>query len=401
MAKKSISGTTKSDRLYLKNKLAILLAFFVTAATLQSNREIKAKSVLHLPPRLQALIDSTVAETYNYNFTPALAITDSMIARYPGRPEGYIYKCGIYSKMLAESYFRHRDSVWNVYRRIVDRACKLSKDRVKAHPDDVDDLFHYASALVYRSRYEAAKSDWLGLMSDGVRSRKLLERAIGLDSTFYDAYSGIGAFNYYAAHLPWYLKPVALILGIQGNERKGIADLKKAAQLGFYARAESASFLADIVYKEKKNYRVIARIALRLHTQYPGNLDFVRSLCFAYYKMNDFEQVVHYADPVLARYGGPDSTRFRSLAFIRFYRGEAYAALRRNYDLAIADYSRTIEMGESSMLVSRAYYGRGSIYERLGLKRKAVLDFKTAIRLNGDYNACKLARAALDSLEVH
>ncbi len=350
---------------------------------------------------MQVLIDSTVEETYNYNFIPALTITDSMIALYPVHPEGYIYKCGIYSKMLSENYFKNPDSVWSIYKHTVDLACKLSKESVESHPRDVEALFHYASALVYRSRYEAARSDWLGLMSDGVKSRDLLEKVIRLDSTFYDAYSGIGAFNYYAAHLPWYLKPVALILGIQGNQRKGIADLKKAARLGLYARAESASFLADIVYREKKDYPRIARIALQLHLQYPGNLDFLRSLCYAYYEMQDFEKVVHYADPVLARYEGADSTRFVSLAFIRFYRGEAYAALKKNYNTAIADYSKTIEMGESSMLVSRAYYGRGSVYERLGMKRKAVSDFETAIRLNGDYHACRLARAALDSLNEH
>lgn len=379
----------------------LLIAALGSAIFLGSCPTTRAGQRPDSPGTIEAMIDSTVYETYNYRFNRALEITDSMIALYPDRPEGYIYKCGIYSKMLAEDYFKSPDSVWKIYKRLIDKACELSRKSLQADPDGVVRLFHYASALVYRSRYEAAESDWLGLMSDGVKSRKLLEKATKLDSSFYDAYSGIGAFNYYAAHLPWYLKPIALVLGIKGNEKEGIAELKKAAEFGDYSKAEAASFLADIVYAKRNNYEKIVELDLELRKLYPGNLDFIRSLCFAYYKMHDYDEVIRYADPCLAGYNGRASTKFLSLAYIRYYRGEAYAALRMNYGGAIADYSKTIEIGQPSVLVSRAYYDRGSVYERLGMKRKAIADFRTAIRLNGDDHACELARAALDSLKAH
>lgn len=303
--------------------------------------------------------------------------------------------------MLAEKYFASPDSVWSLYHVIVDRACRLSKRAVEKSPHNVHALFYYASALVYRSRYEADKSDWFGLMSDGLKSRKVLEKVVGMDSSFYDAYSGIGAFNYYAAHLPWYLKPAALVLGINGNEKEGIRELREAARLGDFAKAEAASFLADIVYTNQKNYPGIIRLSSQLHDAYPGNLDFIRSLCFGYYKLHDYEAVLRYADPCLALFNGPDSLRYVSLSYIRYYRAEAFKALKRNYDDAIADYSRTIEMGRPSVLVSQAYYARGSVYERLGRRRKAISDFKTAVKLNGDYKTCREARTALDSLESH
>ncbi len=350
--------------------------------------------------KLDALIDSTVENTYNYRFRKALDFADSMIAAYPDRPEGYVYRCGIYSKMIAEDYFLSPDSIWNVYHAVVDRACSISKKRAELAPDNVHRLFYYASALVYRSRYEAAKSDWFGLMADGLKSRKILEKAVKLDPRFYDAYSGIGAFNYYAAHLPWYLKPIALILGINGNEKVGIEELKKAAENASYSKAEAASFLADIVYVDKKDYSGIVRLSLALHRMYPGNLDFVRSLCFGYYRLHDYDKVLRFADPCLADYRGADSLRFVSLSYIRFYRGEAYAALRKHYGEAIADLSKTIEMGKPSVLISQAYYGRGSVYERMGERDKAIMDFETAIKLNGDDNACRQARIALDSLQT-
>ena len=381
-----------------KNYIAAA-AIFAVASLLAFRAEAQTDGGPVAHKRIDALIDSTVENTYNYRFGHALEFTDSMIAEYPDRPEGYVYRCGIYSKMIAEDYFRSTDSIWNVYHVIVGKACSLSKKQVESAPDNLRRLFYYASALVYRSRYEAAKSDWFGLMADGLKSRKILERAVRLDPDFYDAYSGIGAFNYYAAHLPWYLKPIALILGINGNEKVGIEELKKAAEHGSYSKAEAASFLADVVYVAEKNYSGIVRLSLALHRMYPGNLDFVRSLCFGYYRLHDYSSVLRFADPCLAEYRGADSLRFVSLGYIRFYRGEAYAALNMNYGGAIADLSKTIEMGEPSVLVSRAYYRRGSVYERMGEKDKAILDFETAIRLNGDDNACRQAKIALDSLK--
>jgi tetratricopeptide (TPR) repeat protein len=348
---------------------------------------------------LRMMIDSTVQQTYDYRFEAALATTDEMISAMPERPEGYIYKCGVYSKMLTEECFESPDSIWREYKHLVDEACRISKADYEATPDSVRALFNYASALVYRSRYDAMKSDWFGLMSDGVKSRKLLEKAVAVDTAFYDAYSGIGAFNYYAAHLPWYLKPVAFVLGISGNEEEGIAQLRKAASRGHFSRVEAATFLADVVFTDKKDYGEVAKLALALHTLYPENLDFVRSLCSACYKLHNYDKVVHYADQTIGRYKTSDSARFLSLAYIRFYRGESYLALKQKYDVAISDYGHAIEMGEPSGLVARAYYGRGSAYERLGKKNRAILDFETAIKLNGDDIACRQARMALDSLK--
>ncbi len=380
-------------------KFLSLLAALVVSSTVGICQPGRATRQPVLPQRMQVMMDSAAHQTYNYRFDDALMTADSMISAYPDLPQGYIYKCGIYSKMLVEECFDSPDSVWQEYKKTVDIACKLSRKELKVNPDNVEGLFDYAGALVYRSRYEANGSDWLGLLSDGVKSRKVLEKAIELDPDFYDAYSGIGAFNYYAAHLPWYLKPVALILGISGNEREGITQLEKAARFGNYSKVEAASFLAEIVYTNKKEYDEVAKLTLELHDRYPGNLSFVRTLCHACYKLHDYAEVIRYADRSFARYPASDSGRFLSLAYIRFYRGESYAALKVNYNLAISDYSKAIEMGQPSILMTRAYYGRGSLYERLGMKRKAITDFESVLRLNGDDNACKQARVALDSLK--
>ncbi len=396
-ARRSISDTTRSDGTALRFTFAVLIALLIAGVSSGLCQSVTANQVHG--DRMEALLDSTATETYNYNFSGALKLAEDMIRLYPDRPEGYIYKCGIYSKMLMEEAFQSPDSIWKIYKPLVEKGCELSKQRVKTNPEDIKDLFNYASALVYRSRYDAAKSDWIGLMSDAVKSKKMLEKALEVDPTFYDAYSGIGAFDYYAAHLPWYLKPVAFLLGIKGDEAGGIADLKKASRLGNHSKAEAASFLAEIVYTDEKKFDEIAALASDLHRKYPGNLDYTRTLCFAYYKLHEYGKVIECADQAVNHdtIGEPD--RFLSMAYIRFYRGESFAAMKSHYDAAIADYSKAIEIGEPSVLVTQAYYGRGTVYEKMGEWKMARADYQTVLKLNGDDRACRLAKVALDSLK--
>lgn len=309
---------------------------------------------------LEGLIDSTIAETYSYRFDDALKTTSEMIASYRDQPVGYLYRCGVYWKMMNEMCTSPTDSMKKKFIALVDHACRLSAARLDTDKASVTELFYYAGALVYRARYEMMKSDWLAVLSDGLKTRKLLERAVRIDPTFYDAYSGIGAFNYYIAHIPWYLRPVALVMGISGNEQEGIEQLKIAAKLGKYTKTEAAEFLASVVYPNKGEFEKALKLLINLHREYPRNLYFVRTICSVYYKMGEYDQAIHYANLILNSTGKIDTGCETSLIYIRYYRGASYEGLNDN--------------------------------------ESAVADFKVLAALNnGDY-ACRQAKTELDRL---
>ncbi|HUI31045.1 MAG TPA: tetratricopeptide repeat protein [Candidatus Acidoferrales bacterium] len=284
---------------------------------------------------LESMINSTIENTYNYEFRNAIETTNRMIESYPARPEGYLYKCGVFWKMSEEGCIDSTDSMRFEIRILIDKACQLSAAEIEKNPDDVNALFCYAGALVYRARAEAVSHNWYAVMSDGIKTRKLLEKVVAVDSNFCDAYSGLGAFNYYAARIPWYLKPIAFVLGVSGDEKEGVVQLKKAAQLGKYAKVEAAVFLSSVVYVNQGDYSDAAEIMRDLHGQFPRSLFFLRSLCRDYYEMGNYSETVYYADIALS----PDtcSCHRGDIGYIRFYRGESYEKLNER-SKAIADY---------------------------------------------------------------
>jgi len=348
---------------------------------------------------LDSMVLETMNDTYNFRFEEATSITDRMIKNYPEMPQGYLYKCAVRLKMIEEGCAGPRDSANAEVKDLIDNACKLSAALVEKNPNDLMANFCYAGSLVYRAGYEARGGDWFSVMSDGVKTRKLLEKAIALDPHFYDAYSGIGAFNYYASHIPWYLKPLAYLLGVEGSEEKGISELTTASQFGKYSKVEAANFLASVVYPEKKDYASSARLMEQLHDRYPWNLDFTRTLCWDYHMLQSYGSVVTLSDSALTQIRFDGRCHAREIGYLRFMRGEAYAKLNLNSSIAVADFTKMIQIGQPKFLLTWSYYSRGSVYVSMGKRVNAISDFEKVVSLKGDSYTYDQARIALDSLK--
>lgn len=344
------------------------------------------------------MVSWTIENTYDYKFEEAVRTTDKLIAAYPDEPVGYLYKCGVIWKMLEEDCAGPTDSAYSEIKHLIDSACGLSKTYVGKNPSDVMGLFYYAGGLVYRARYGAIKHDWFSVMSDGVKSRKLLQKILELDPNFYDAYSGIGAFNYYASNIPWYLKPIAYVLGVSGNGAEGLAQLRKAAEYGKYSKTEAAEFLATVVYVNEDDYSGAKEIMRILHDEYPLNLDFTRSLCWDLYKLHDYAPIIGYADSALSLYASNDGCHGRNIGYLLFLRANALSDLNRDYAEALNDYTKMIGIAVPKFLVRWSYLGRGELFLKLNRVADAISDFETAADINGDSYTFARARTALDTL---
>lgn len=338
----------------------ILILSVYSNAWTQSKNSSSPSSVAANP---DDLVISIINDTYSCEFDNALDEASKLIGILPEEGIGYFYKGGIYKRMMEEGCLESNDSTMRETRSLIDKACQLSEQKLRAHSDDVMAHFYYAASLVYRAWYESRNHDWIAVMSDGIKTKKQLEKVIEIDPSFYDAYTGIGAFNCYAARLPWYLKPFALVVGVSGDEDKGIEQLKKGAQFGEYSKIEANLFLGSVVYVNREDYASSAELLLELHREFPSNFYITQYLCQDYFELKDYAQVVSIANSALGA-GDPDGYCQRErLSQIQFFRGESY--------------------------------------ERLNERKEAVADYEMVVRLDGDRFAGREAKAALDRLNDH
>lgn len=393
------SLTSLSMCLLLSSFLSVPLVF--SQLKTEGRGSNSASALPHNGPT--ADIDSVEAAIYNYKFDEAFRVADRMIASKPEEPYGYFYKSMVYweffrSRGATEGGAEPSDSVSARFRHLIDKSIELSEAKIDVDQNDIEGLFYYGGALGYRARYEGMKGNWFSAASDGAKSRKYLERAVAMDSTCFDAYLGIGAFDYYASHIPWFLKPISFLFGLNGEEDNAVRELKITVKSGMHARAEAAEFLAVTVYMSKGMWSDALEILAGLHSEYPFNPGFARNLCIVLYKMNDYPAVVRLADSTFARYarGGPDY--MFNTGYMRILRAMSNLKLRTNYRSAVADCGEVISAGQPEFLIPWAYYIRGTIHAEWNMKEEAASDFETALRMKDFDSSRSRAKQALDSL---
>jgi hypothetical protein len=135
----------------------------------------------------------------------------------------------------------------------VQRAQDLARLRLKANPDDANALFALTLSVGmqadYASLIEKHQLESLRMIREADKfAKKLL--AVAPDAA--DAYLTLGAANYIIGSLPAPKRFFLRFVGIRGDKRGGIQQLKIAAGRGHYLRPFAKILLALAALREKQ-----------------------------------------------------------------------------------------------------------------------------------------------------
>ncbi len=109
--------------------------------------------------------------------------------------------------------------------------------------------YNYLMGTIYGyigSHYGKKKS-FLKAFKYGRKGIYFLKECIKIDSSFYDAYLGIGIYNY------WFSKKIGILKifpGLEDNSREGIKEIKIAAQSGILTKYPAINMLAWVYINE-------------------------------------------------------------------------------------------------------------------------------------------------------
>ncbi|GBD94754.1 hypothetical protein BMS3Abin05_02366 [bacterium BMS3Abin05] len=218
-------------------------------------------------------IDATIVQKYNLSY----AIFDMLIAMNPDDPRGYFYKAAaIQSKMMdREDYSEGKGFLKNIRKTI-----RISMKILKNHPDDGWASFYAGSAYSYYALYLIHEKKYFKGLRLAQKGIHYLNKAVSSDSTVYDAYLGIGTYEYWRSRKTQFLKWLPLF---PDKKKEGLAKIKLAMEKSKYAKGVSLNELVWIEM-DRKNWRAAIRFAERGLAQYPGSRFFQWPLAEAYYQ---------------------------------------------------------------------------------------------------------------------
>ena len=132
-------------------------------------------------------------------------------------------------------------------------AITLLESWTAAHPRDAEGWRYLASAWGQQSQFAVSvKPSPIKALLAGKHMYKAISQAVIIDPSSSDALLGIGAWDYFTAKVPLFIRPLAvLLLGSKiGNRDTGIEELNRAIECGQHTRIEAAMVLASAYWSE-------------------------------------------------------------------------------------------------------------------------------------------------------
>ncbi len=335
-----------------------------------------------LPPEAYAAASDGIKAIYNLNLDYAAQRIDDAEKLYPGHPYAYFGKMMIAWARYDYQYEQSDPQQKIVFEGLIDDSIKGINAWLKTHPKDPHAFMALGGAYGLRSRFAMANRSWISAYFSGKKGINYMQKAVDADPEFYDAYLGLGMYEYYAGTLPSVIKVLSTIVAAKGSPKKGVEYLTLTKDKGTFA-SDTARLILVEIYNDRNSPFYDPAKALQLirevRAKYPANplMNFVEIIVD--YENKNYDKVILDAGSFYSQIGVTPfySEIYRSRAFTAI--GTAYMA-KGNFKAARkvfeAAFDETLKDKEPSRWAVWNELRLGETYDALGERQKAIETYR-------------------------
>jgi tetratricopeptide (TPR) repeat protein len=236
--------------------------------------------------KLEPSLDSTIERGINFILKQEYVKADSLfcevVNRYPNHPAGFLYQAAV-----MQAYTIDFDVP--IKRKKYDSLLECGRNAASHVPSPWKEYFH-GTADGYEAYERVESGDWFVGVRKGMASASEYEEIVEQDSSFYDAYVGIGTYYYWSSRKTAFIRWLPFV---KDNRDLGIRMLKIGAVRSEYNRFAAISALISI-YLDAENYRQAEEWSLKGLKSYPENRVFLWGFATA------LDRQKHYAEAIPA-----------------------------------------------------------------------------------------------------
>ena len=224
-----------------------------------------------MTPEMDRLLLEGIDAIYRMDFKAAQSAATKAIALNPDYPHPYVGEAII--DFIRYSYETERSdtSLTKSFESKVARSIDVGERWLKAHPEDPDGLLALGSGYGISARLALDTHQYLKGWRHGSRAMKYIRASIRSNAKQYDAYLGLGMFDYYVDTIPRFAGWLAKIM-LGGSRARGLSELKLAAERGRYGRLAAMLILVEIFTEDgfgARNPSQAVKLMTEICTSYP------------------------------------------------------------------------------------------------------------------------------------
>jgi tetratricopeptide (TPR) repeat protein len=278
-------------------------------------------ATLRPSPEQLTILSETVDYIFADRFRQAYGRCDRLNDTIPGRPIYHLVYAGVlHAEMFdAEDYGRGKTFIAHI-----DSSIKVLKKWTDDNPDDPWGYFFLGTAYGYKATWHGQKKSWLKSLIDGLKARGKFAKAIKIDSTLYDAYTGMGNYHYWSS-----AKLGRYIPFLPDNRDKGLEELRLAADSSLFSRKPAMLGLAWALINEKKFPDAVSMGNL-LYEETSGGRASLWILGGAYWRMGNLRYAEKRYSELIESLQQAGEQNYYNLIFCRYRRGVCLYGMARH-----------------------------------------------------------------------
>ncbi len=325
---------------------------------------------------------------YNFNWADGTKIFNKLIKQDPKDPRGYFYKSIIYLWYYLGNF---NEAYLDTFNYLSDKTLDLANEKLKTKA--TAELNYLIGADYYnKSIAEARSGNYLQALWTSNQMKKYLDDAVKIKPALYDAYLGIGLYNFALSQIPSSLEWAANLVGINADKEAGLNFVKKAAQKGKLSKVDAEFYLSQIYSRVIVDHPAAKELLNKLVRRYPNNLLFVFSLAWVNYELNDINAAQKQLKEVIAT----KDTLYPFVVSNSYYlMGNIFYA-KNLCDSAITYYKLFLKKAVNDDYKGIANLKIGLCYEMDGNRKEAVKYYENASSGNSDIDEDQYAERKKD-----
>ena len=290
-----------------------------------------------------------------------------------------------------EAFYREMDSV-----------IKRSNRMLRRNRNNFDAMFFKGAALGFRGRLRSNRGVWMKAALDGKNAMDYVLSIAKKEDEKADYGFGKGIYDYFSVVIPEEypaVRPFTIFIP-KGNKERGIENLERTKNEGYFIRTEAAYFLLQIYYTYERSYKKSREYIEWLREEHPKNSFFHVYEGRVFYRWGRWSDALPVFEAVLENYEAGKPGYSNIIAEQALYYAARCHMVYRRYDEAMTYLNRMIEIGEqgesTSVLRVLALLRIGMIEDAKDNREEAVRLYNVVLEMDDYGGAHKQARRYLE-----
>lgn len=351
-------------------------------------------------PRVRRLGKEGLDHLYNMEREEAEVAFDAIEAMYPDHPVGpFLRGLNIWWDIMVDLPAETHD---RAFFREMDSAVRRANRMLKRNRKDFDAMFFKGAALGFSGRLKSNRGMWFKASLDGKNALDYVMAIAEKADENADYGFGKAIYDYFSVVIPQQypiVRPFMLFMP-SGDKERGLRNLQRTVDEGYFIRTEAAYFLLQIYYTYEKDFNKSGEYVQWLRREHPKNSFFHLYEGRVYFRWGRWADAQRVFEDVLAAYDSHQPGYSRTIGEqALYYLGRTHMVYRR-YNEALVHLRRletlTEPAGESSVFRVLALLRLGMTYDALGERDLAVQYYNRVLELDDWAGAHDRARRHLE-----